>query len=156
MPAPSSPTPGLRLLVTAEQIADLDAELGDPRAQAWLELVVERLAHAVVDVATGAAGHPRPFAGPGIRAATQRSTPVDRASCSAAAAQLHQAAAVLNALPAAPAGQAATVARALDAVARALQRFAQDVDGRAVDASAGQRLVRVLRRVHTGLQHDTS
>ncbi|MGB3187301.1 MAG: hypothetical protein WBB15_15715 [Ornithinimicrobium sp.] len=76
------------LLLLAEQVARLDADLGNLSAQAWFTAAIDSLAHALVDLSDGRSEATRASATPGT-ASTEHADPArDRASCAAARAEL--------------------------------------------------------------------
>lgn len=99
------PTPTrVRLLRLAQDVAGEDADLGDPLAQHRLTVVVDALAHALVDLADGRTAPTQSLRWPprseglrrGVVVDGVRSGTDDRASCSALAARLRRVAAVLD------------------------------------------------------------
>ena len=117
-----------RLLLLAEQVGTVDADLGSATAQAWLVSAVDALAHAVVDLADGKRAATievpvlalDPFAHDEVEA--------DRASCAAAASDLRRIhvalAAALEAPDGVPLGLPADTVRSLSVLAGALQDLA--------------------------------
>lgn len=151
MPAPSTSAGGL-LLVLADDLATVHADVGEPRTHAWLAAAVDALCHALVDLAdrraTAAVRTPVPHLPGG-------GGEVDRASCASAAATLRRVragtAAAVTGPDGIPAGLADDTVRALDQLADALQVLAGARDAAEV-AAARPGLHRTLRRCHRRLQ----
>lgn len=151
MPAPSTVAVG-RLLVLADDLATVHADVGEARTHAWLAAAVDALCHALVDLADG-------------RGSAGRRTPVpqlpggggevDRASCAAAAATMRRVraltAAAVTGPDGIPGGLAEDTVRALDQLADALQVLAGASDAAQVSA-ARPGVHRTLRRCHRMLQ----
>lgn len=157
------------LLLAAARVAALDADLADDLARGQLAALTDRLAHAMVDLATGrrasaAAGHgPVPPSGsPGPTGSGEPTGPAAppaapdraavRASCSAAAAELVVAGRAVQTAQAAPPGPSAdpdrdvaagALAEHLERLAAVLQEHAQEPEPGA--PAARQRLRRGLR-----------
>lgn len=164
----SANPPRRRLLGLAEELADADPHLGDQRAQEALHLVLDRCAHALVDVARGQSTFTRTRSRTscsgatggdpsGFEVGTADPGPPDRASCSALAARCWVIADAL--VPAGepvdpgqgPAVLARRLADCLREVASGLQRYVQDLADTET-ASTHQRLHRSLRRAEAHLE----
>ncbi len=127
-----------RLLLLADEVAGIDADLGSAQADAWLVAAVDALAHALVDVADGAPSLTVSTPVRALPAGHDRDAPADRASCAAAATQLRRARAIMVSavisdpaiypdLDGAPqATIAEDVGHALDMLASALQDVASE------------------------------
>lgn len=168
-------TPDPRLLRIAEQVAVLDAPVGEPVLHQRLRDALDDAAHALIDLALGQGSTPPGAsrrsavvrAGAAVAPAAPSSaapspspvapSPVapDRAACSAVAARCHQLAAALAPVagiaPDTP--LAGAVRTALTAVADGLQSYVQDLASSTPEAAvAGRRgLHRALRRAATAL-----
>ncbi len=151
MPAPSTAAGG-RLLVLADDLAEVHADVGEARTHAWLAAAVDALCHALVDLADGRVS-------PGVRTPVPHlpggGGDVDRASCAAAAATLRRVRTVtvgtVTAADGVPAGLAEDTVRALDQLADALRVLAGTSDAAQV-AAARPGVHRTMRRCHRMLQ----
>ncbi|MGB3257181.1 MAG: hypothetical protein WBG89_07650 [Ornithinimicrobium sp.] len=117
-----------RLLLLAEQVGSIDADLGSATAQAWLVSAVDALAHAVVDLADGKQSATIEVPVLALDSSSHEDLEADRASCAAAASQARRAhVALTSALEAPdgiPQGLAADTIRSLSVLAGALQDLA--------------------------------
>lgn len=78
-----------RLLLLAEQMARLDADLGNESAQVWFTTAINSLAHALIDLSDGRSHATRAGTAPRSTSPTGHGDHTrDRASCSAARAEL--------------------------------------------------------------------
>ncbi|MGB3764711.1 MAG: hypothetical protein WA966_15985 [Ornithinimicrobium sp.] len=117
-----------RLLLLAEEVGGIDADLGSAVAQAWLVSAVDALAHAIVDLADGK--HAATIGVPvlALESSSHEELEADRASCAAAASDVRRAhVALTSALEAPdgiPPGLAADTTRSLSVLAGALQDLA--------------------------------
>lgn len=149
MPSPTS-TRGSALLVLAQEVAAVHAEVGDDVAHGYLAAAVDALAHALVDLADGAS---EPSTSTPLAPLPGRPGAVGALSCSAAAATLHRARGrVLTAVTGSdgiPPGLAPAVVGVCADLAEALQRVA-DPDRGPEDRRA--RLRRDLLSAHRRLQ----
>lgn len=159
----------VRLLRLADDVAGEDAELGDPLAQQRLGVVVDALAHALVDAADGRVGPTQALPWPPRserlrRAPAGASRPTggdDPASCSALAARLRRLHEAL-ADPVEGADPAHTplldrVRRAVDVLAGALQEHVVALacaTSAADRADADRAVLRGLRTAYLLLQPD--
>lgn len=154
------------LLLAAARVAALDADLADDVARGQLAALTDRLAHAMVDLATGRrasapAGHGAvpPSGSPGPTGSGEPTGPAAppaapdraavRASCSAAAAELVVAGRTVQTAPPGPSADpdrdvaAGALAEHLERLAAVLQEHAQEPEPGA--PAARQRLRRGLR-----------
>lgn len=87
-----------RLLLLADDVAGIDADLGSSQADAWLAAAIDAVTHALIDVADDA---PSPtITTPVLDFPGDHGTdsPADRASCAAAATALRRAHASMTSL----------------------------------------------------------
>ncbi|MGB5953074.1 MAG: hypothetical protein WBG57_11265 [Ornithinimicrobium sp.] len=75
------------LLLLAEQVAGVDADLGSETSQAWFTAAIDSLAHALVDLSDGRAQATTASAAPTPTYPGEKPE-YDRASCAAARAEL--------------------------------------------------------------------
>ncbi|MDQ3357329.1 MAG: hypothetical protein M3424_04345 [Actinomycetota bacterium] len=162
-PAPATRIQWLRL---ADAVAGMDADTGDPAVQAELSAAVEAIAHALVDLADGAAAPTVPVSTsvpePGLSDEPPTASRADRllaldvASCSALGARLRQVSLRVSQGQATDPSLADAVTSAAAALSAALQSFAQDLapltrgDGAdpAGHARAERNLGRAVQRAH--------
>ncbi len=117
-----------QLLLLAERVGTVDADLGSATAQAWLVSAVDALAHAVVDLADGKSAATIEVPVLALDPAVHDEVEADRASCAAAASDLRQGhVALTTALEAPdgiPPGLATDTVRSMSVLASALQDLA--------------------------------
>lgn len=153
-----------RLLRLADGVAGEDADLGDPLAQERLGVVVDAIAHVLVDLADGRSAPTQALTFP-PRPDAHRREPRrgdgDPASCAATAAALRRAEAELAALAgpeADPTADLVTRARqALATLAGGLQDHAQQMSPHpsvAARADADRSLMRSLRTAYDLVRAD--
>ncbi len=127
-----------RLLLLADEVAGINADLGSAQADAWLVAAIDAVTHALVDVADDAASLTISTPVHVVPAGNDSESPADRASCAAAATALRRAHATLlsavasrdhaqpDATPTSPPGIEDEVGQALDMLANALQDVASE------------------------------
>jgi hypothetical protein len=151
MTAPSTAA-GVRLLVLADELATVHADVGGARTDAWLAAAVDALCHAFVDLADG---RDSPSVQSPVPHLPGGGGEVGRPSCAAAAATLRRvraaAAEVVRGPDGIPPGLAQDTVCALDQLADALQALAGAGDAAQV-AAARPGVHRTLRRCHRMLQ----
>ncbi len=157
-----------RLLLLADEVAVIDADLGSAHADAWLVAAIDALAHALVDVADDAQTLTISTPVHAVVLGHDRDSLADRASCAAAATQLRRAHATMRSAVAARTivtsdtaltntavpSIADDVGRALDMLATALQDVASEPGAdrhQAVRAQAH----RSVRAAHRLMQPDS-
>ena len=84
-----------RLLVLADEIAGINADLGSSHADAWLVAAVDGVAHALVDIADSAPSLTVSTPVSAVPSGHDNDSTADRASCAAAATQLRRAHTIL-------------------------------------------------------------
>ncbi|MGB3830029.1 MAG: hypothetical protein WA962_14770 [Ornithinimicrobium sp.] len=122
-----------RLLLLADEVASIDADLGSTSAQAWLVAAIEALAHAVVDLADGKGAASVDVPVLALDTVVRDDDGADRASCAAAAAHLRRARVTLGDALAEPdgipPGLAADTMSSFSVLAGALQDVATEPAG---------------------------
>lgn len=141
-----------QLLLSAARLADLQPEVADVRAGVLLQGLLAHLAHAMVDLAVGAArpdGAPVRLAGGDEVASTAAAAAEEhlpaaavRVSCSAAAAEIQLAGACVRGVQHSRGVPGDGLAESLERLRRLLQAHAQEPDPAA--PAARQRLLRGL------------
>lgn len=147
--APRAPQ---RLLVLADEVGLVHAEVGDAVTHAWLAAAIEALAHALVDLSDGrSAASTRTLP----RALPPDDTGLGRPSCAAAAATLRtvhtRVSDILTGPDGVPVGLAQDTMRALGVLADALQDLATAADEAHLQA-VRPTAHRAVRRCHRLLQ----
>jgi len=135
--ADAAPATRIQWLRLADDVAGMDADTGDPAVQAELSAAVEAIAHALVDLADGAARPTVPAStsvperGPSDEPPTgsraDRLLALDVASCSALGARLRQVSLRVSQGRASDPSLAEAVASAAATLSAALQSFTQDL-----------------------------
>ncbi|MGC1208167.1 MAG: hypothetical protein WA880_09475 [Ornithinimicrobium sp.] len=117
-----------RLLLLAEQVSMVDADLGSATAQAWLVSAIDALGHAIIDLADGKSAATIDVPVLAFDLSRHDEGEVDRASCAAGAADLRRAhvslTCALTQPDGIPPGLASDTVRALSVLAGALQDLA--------------------------------
>lgn len=141
-----------RLLLLADDLASVHAEVGEARTHAWLAAAVDAASHAVVDLADGRLS---PSTATSVPPESGAHGHIGRPSCSAAAASLRRVRSEVLRLTPCPPHPSSTLRtdllQCLADLADALQRLAVATPG------SGTRSVlpgvhRTLRRCHRCLQ----
>lgn len=151
------------LLLLADQISLIDAEVGSATAQAWLASTVDALAHAVVDLVDGKEAATVDVPVVALDLTGHGEGEPDRASCAAAAADLRRAHVTLTSALAQPdgirSGLAADTVRSLSVLSGALQDLATHPANvehqRSVRAGAHRSIRAAYRLVQPG-EHSAS
>lgn len=145
------------LLMLADEISVIHADLGSVPADAWLVAAIDALTHAVVDVADGAENLTVRTPVQSLPKGHNREDFADRASCAAAATQLRRAQATVRSLATgrttATTGTIDDIVDALDMLATALQDVASE-PGSDRHQSVRAQAHRSIRGAHRLLQPD--